>query len=125
MLSPFFKQIEKSRKLWTARSSSYNIELNEYLQHSTPDEQRTCVSILETVKKFLKEEVLDYVPSRERIAEIKTDALRFPIPKMKDEHTHVISYLVKAIKEKRKGKDALFEKVLHTQMLSMYFSLLV
>jgi len=125
MLSPFFKEIEKSRKLWTARSSSYHIELNEYVQHSTPEERRTCVNILETVRKFLKEDVLDYVPSKERIAEIKADALRFPIPKMKDEHTHVISYLVKAIKEQRKGKDAFFEKVLHTQMLSMYFSALV
>lgn len=69
--------------------------------------------------------MLDYIPSKARIAEIKIDALRFPIPKLKDEHTHVIGYLVKAIKEQRKSKDTFFERVLHTQMMSMYFSALV
>jgi hypothetical protein len=59
------------------------------------------------------------------LADIKAEALKYPISKLKDEHTHVIGYIIKTIKEQRKSKDQFFERILNTQMLSMYLSALV
>lgn len=83
------------------------------------------MSILETVKKYMKEEIYDSIPSREKIGKLKQEALKLPIPKLKDEHTHVITHIIKTIRDQKQNKDQFFERILNTQMLSMYFSSLI
>jgi hypothetical protein len=52
---------------------------------------------------------------------LKQEALSIPIPKLRDKHTHVIGHIIQAIKSTRNTKDQFFNRVLHTQMLSLYF----
>lgn len=109
----------------TQRTSNYHIELTEYIQHSSNQEKKLCVSILETVRKYMKEEIFECIPPRDKISQLKQEALKLPIPKLKDEHTHIIGHIIKKIREQKQTKDQFFERILNTQMLSMYFSSLI
>lgn len=118
-LSPLFKDLDRSRRL--APKPTCRVETNEYVQHSTEEERHMCFRILELVKSFIESEVIKWVPAREKMHQLKEEAMKIPIPKLRDSHTHVIGHIIKHIKDTRKTKDPFFNRVLHTQMLSMYF----